>query len=158
MDGGAYIFYLISIPLWYDYKIIRVADLCPNFLFQFHCDTIIRWNPFHERYFFFISIPLWYDYKQYAPIICFCLSQISIPLWYDYKCGLLMSFLHIDSISIPLWYDYKKFKDGLGLHYIQFQFHCDTIIRFAATVVSGSVAIFQFHCDTIISGLNYQYV
>ena len=137
---------IISIPLWYDYKLSCCRCLHLQTIFQFHCDTIISFPWWRYVLRSRISIPLWYDYKSHNLERIPERYPISIPLWYDYKCRCPMRCYTLKYISIPLWYDYKQITPRWFLTVLIFQFHCDTII----SVRVGKNRLFKYHFNSTV--------
>ena len=146
---------MISISLWYDYKINTAGILYILSSFQSHYDTIISGRPptcLSSTY--RISISLWYDYKwkcfgcgaggnvifqsHYDTIISYpvtgkAVNQMTFQSHYDTIIRVFAK-LHIYTvcvISISLWYDYKFPAQHRAGHRNPFQSHYDTIIRIA---------------------------
>ena len=119
----------VSIPVWYDWKAISIADKTGRK--QRFNSSMVRLEEMKELlyvFFYLVSIPVWYDWKyflydgselvymfqfQYGTIGClhihFCLclvSDISIPVWYDWM-DCTYKYIHgTIRISIPVWYDW----------------------------------------------------
>ena len=121
--------FLVSIPIWCDYKAKMKVSIPTPEMFQFQYGAIIRHN------FNFL-------YKK---------RVVSIPIWCDYKWYFTFRIRQRKNVSIPIWCDYKDCDFTIDIVENGFQFQYGAIISDGIFIYTYQIIMFQFQYGAIIS-------